>query len=162
MVSEEKIYIRNITPDDVESIYNLVDGSLTLRTYDKYLYRILSEYFTKTCLVAESDNEIVGFILCFISQDDPSILFIWQIFVRETYRGKLVTQKLNKQIRDVAREMGCTKLHFTIASDSKLGKSMKKLSSIPFNSVSLHGLFLKSTKSDNGEEKIDILYETII
>ncbi len=49
-----------------------------------YSYLMLCKYFSKTCIVAELDKKIVGFISAFFLPADPTVLFVWQVAVDKT------------------------------------------------------------------------------
>ena len=48
---------------DGESLWRLVRASKDLDTNSPYAYVMFCEYFRDTCLVAEEDGRIVGFIV---------------------------------------------------------------------------------------------------
>lgn len=92
------------------------------------------DYFADTCAVAEQDHEIAGFVTGFITPNDPRTLFIWQIAVAETVRGKGLATSL---VDFVLKQEVCshvTQLEMTISPSNKSSLS----------------LFQKITKNYNG------------
>ena len=52
-----------------------------------YCYLILCKSFSDTCVLAEQDNEVVGFVTAFRLPSSPGVVFVWQIGVAEGARG---------------------------------------------------------------------------
>ncbi len=61
-------------------------GNLDLNS--AYCYMMLCDYFKDTCLIAEADGELVGFVSAFQPPNKPDTLFIWQVAVAASERGK--------------------------------------------------------------------------
>jgi L-2,4-diaminobutyric acid acetyltransferase len=55
---------------------------------------MLCEYFSDTCVVAESDSRIAGFVTAYFPPGKPQTLFVWQIAVAEPYRGQGIAEGL--------------------------------------------------------------------
>jgi len=85
------ITYRSPNKEDATSIYNTAKAS-TLDLNSTYSYLMMASLFSDTCLVAEENNEIVGFVTGFIpvkrTDTFPSSFFVWQIAVRKNYRGR--------------------------------------------------------------------------
>lgn len=71
-------------------------ASATLDENSPYSYLMLAEYFADTCAVAvdPDDGELLGFATGFRLPADPSTLFIWQIAVSPSSRGRNVASTL--------------------------------------------------------------------
>jgi L-2,4-diaminobutyric acid acetyltransferase len=52
-----------------------------------YAYLLLAEYFSESCVLAESQGRPVGFVTGFRRPDEPETQFIWQIVVGPEARG---------------------------------------------------------------------------
>src|SRR5699024_3967105 len=63
-----------------------------------YSYLMWGKYFNKTSIVAERDHELIGFITGFLQPNTPNTLFIWQIAVDSTHRGKGLASALIKNL----------------------------------------------------------------
>src|SRR5690625_5236017 len=74
-----KQQIHYSTPDrtDGKNMWQLVQKT-TLDKNSVYKYIMFSSYFTDTCVVAKSDQELIGFITGFIPPDKPDTVFVWQ------------------------------------------------------------------------------------
>ncbi|VEF46286.1 diaminobutyric acid acetyltransferase [Bacillus freudenreichii] len=94
------VYFREPTADDGSEIYELVKSSKVLDVNSSYSYLMWGKYFNKTSIVAVVDRKIVGFISGFLQPTAPDTLFIWQVVVDRSQRGKgLATTLLIKLIK---------------------------------------------------------------
>jgi len=101
---ESSIYFRHPTLDDGLALYELVKACPPLDLNSSYLYFLQASHFAETCLVAEQDSEIVGFVSGYCRPDAEQDLFIWQVAVAPKVRGQglgkqLVTQLIAAQIK---------------------------------------------------------------
>ncbi|MBD3181909.1 GNAT family N-acetyltransferase [Candidatus Poribacteria bacterium] len=154
--------IRNMAPEDINSIRELVKDYPPLTAHENYVYRILAEYFSETCFVVEFEGELVGFASGFISQKDPSVFFIWQVCIDDSHRKKLIMRLIREHIKKVAKTMGCKKMQFTAMVGTDIGSSMSKLAKLPLTPVSGPKEFLRSVNEKTGKEEIELLYEVKI
>lgn len=53
-----------------------------------YAYLLFTQYFSDTCIVADAEGELVGFVLGFRPPDQQDTLFVWQITVDPSLRGR--------------------------------------------------------------------------
>ncbi|WP_244943850.1 diaminobutyrate acetyltransferase [Siminovitchia fortis] len=94
------IYFREPTADDGSEIFELVKKSKVLDVNSSYSYLMWGKYFNKTSIVAVADRKIVGFISGFLQPTAPDTLFVWQVVVDRSQRGKgLATTLLLKLIK---------------------------------------------------------------
>ena len=88
------IIFREPLVDDADSIWDMVNSNKPLDENSKYLYILLCHQFSKTCVVAESDSKIIGFLSGFISPKNPDTLFVWQVAVDSEFRNKGIAKEL--------------------------------------------------------------------
>lgn len=88
------IIFREPSISDADSIWNLVKNNKPLDENSKYLYVLLCHQFSKTCVVAESGSDIIGFLSGFISPKNPDTLFVWQAAVSDSFRNKGIAKEL--------------------------------------------------------------------
>lgn len=53
-----------------------------------YAYLMTVRFFGDTCVVAEHEGEVVGFVTAFHPPRQPDTVFVWQIGVAERMRGR--------------------------------------------------------------------------
>ncbi len=86
--------IRRPVLTDAAGIHQLVIESGALDGNSCYLYLLLCRDFSATCRVAELDGHIVGFVSAYHPPGRPGTLFIWQIAVKQTHRGRGLALRL--------------------------------------------------------------------
>ncbi|ENH96460.1 diaminobutyric acid acetyltransferase [Gracilibacillus halophilus YIM-C55.5] len=89
----EDVVLSHPTKEDGAGMWELVMES-TLDTNSPYKYILLSEYFQDTCVVAKQNNKVVGFITAFIPPQKPNTVFVWQVGVDASQRGKGIASKM--------------------------------------------------------------------
>ncbi|MGO2023648.1 MAG: diaminobutyrate acetyltransferase [Brachybacterium tyrofermentans] len=67
-------------------------GTLDLNT--SYAYLLLARDFARTSRIAVHDGAVVGFVIGYLRPTDPDCLFIWQIAVDESMRGRQVARRM--------------------------------------------------------------------
>ncbi|HKI61683.1 MAG TPA: diaminobutyrate acetyltransferase [Mariprofundaceae bacterium] len=88
------IAFRKPTVEDGPSIFDLVNRSKPLDVNSRYLYLLQCSHFANTCAVAESDGSVQAFISAYVRPDQPDTLFVWQVAVDSSLRGKGVASIL--------------------------------------------------------------------
>ncbi|WP_083713421.1 diaminobutyrate acetyltransferase [Brachybacterium sp. P6-10-X1] len=89
-------------------------GTLDLNT--SYAYLLMARDFAETSRVAVQDGAVVGFVLGYRRPLDPQCLFIWQIAVDSSMRGRRVAaQMLDALVSDLAE---VRTLETTITADN--------------------------------------------
>lgn len=92
------------TLQDGMALYHLIERCPPLDLNSSYLYFLQSSHFADSCMLAEYNGEILGFVSAYRRPDDLQNLFIWQVAVSPTARGKglakrLISELLAKQIQ---------------------------------------------------------------
>jgi len=100
--------------DDGIAIYKLIKQSPPLDLNSSYLYFLQATHFAETCVIAEQNGEVVGFVSGYFRPDKEDSLFVWQVAVSEKVRGQGVGKKLlyqlisNQASRPIVRDVCCT------------------------------------------------------
>jgi len=72
---------------DGAAIHHLVTQCPPLDCNSVYAYLLLCEHFSETCVVAERDGDIEGFVSAYVPPGRADVLFVWQVAVHENARG---------------------------------------------------------------------------
>lgn len=134
------LIFRKPTLNDGLAIYELIKSSPPLDLNSSYLYFLQASHFADTCVVAEQNGQIVGFVSAYLQPDKPTTLFVWQVAVAESQRGKglaksLLTALALQQPSDShITEMACTISPSNTASQS-LFRSFAKTHNLILNST---------------------------
>jgi len=89
-----KINYRKPVVSDARSICNLVKNNKPLDENSNYLYVLLCHKFSDTCVVAETDSKVIGFMTGFVPPKESQTLFVWQAAVDANYRNEGIAKNL--------------------------------------------------------------------
>jgi len=134
--------------EDGGRIHQLIQRAGTLDLNSAYLYFLLADHFRATCAVAESGNELIGFVTAYRKPDAPDCLFVWQIGVSAEARGHGVASSLLKELqsRDWFGEI--SRIELTISPDNPASQGLftrwaekldRKIETRPYMSAELLG-----------------------
>jgi|TARA_Y100000815_G_scaffold273356_1_gene304406 L-2,4-diaminobutyric acid acetyltransferase len=114
--------LRKPEATDGAAIWDLVRACKPLDENSMYANLIQADHFRDTCVLAELDDEVVGWISGhMIPQQDA--FFVWQVAVGEQARGLGLGKKMLKELisRDVARDACELKTTITKDNDASWG-----------------------------------------
>lgn len=106
------------TSEDGADVWDLIRKSGPLDENSMYCNLVQCEHFADTCVIAELDGVIVGWISAFIPPDDPDTLFVWQVAVGASARGRGVAKKMLTALFDRPACAKVTQLKTTITADN--------------------------------------------
>lgn len=90
---------------DGRSFHELAKASGTLDVNSVYHYLILCRHFGQTCVAAERQGNLAGFVTAYIPPTQPDTVFVWQVAVDETMRGqglgRAMLVSLHRRLRQV-------------------------------------------------------------
>lgn len=101
--------------EDGPAVWRLIKEAGTLDLNSPYSYLMLCDMFSDTCVIAEERGNIVGFVSAFLSPASPDTIFIWQIGVSQSQRGKGLGKRL---LRQVLKRKACADVRFLEATVS--------------------------------------------
>lgn len=126
---EEDLILRMPTQEDGKAIWLLIKETGVLDLNSSYSYLMWSKFFDETSVVVELNEQIVGFISGFIQPNDPNTLFIWQVAVDASQRGKGLASRMLQAIlhRKACRNIRC--LEATVSPSNQASQALfRKLS----------------------------------
>jgi len=86
------------------------------RTHSDYwLYATL---FSPTCPVAIIDDDVVGAVIAFRSQDLPHEVYVQDVVTHPEHRGKGVARTLLATVNEYAIQHACTRMYLTSEPDN--------------------------------------------
>lgn len=86
------------TVEDGQYIWQLVKNTGVLDLNSSYSYLLWAKYFSKTSIVVKLEQKVVGFISAFIAPEKEDTLFVWQVAVDESMRGKGLATRMLREI----------------------------------------------------------------
>ncbi|MDF1585276.1 diaminobutyrate acetyltransferase [Marinimicrococcus flavescens] len=99
-----EIVLRRPTAEDGEAVNALIGSSGALDENSLYCNLLQCTHFADTCRLAERDGEVVGWVSGYLPPAEPDTLFIWQVAVSASARGKGLAKRL---VTDLLRDAPC-------------------------------------------------------
>ncbi|HEY7774854.1 MAG TPA: diaminobutyrate acetyltransferase [Marinagarivorans sp.] len=99
-------------------VHDLIGQCPPLDPNSSYCNLLQCTHFADTCVAAERDGELVGFISGYCPPNKPNTLFVWQVAVSESARGCGLASQMLEQL--LARDE-CRGVHYietTITADN--------------------------------------------
>lgn len=115
----EPIKFRKPEPEDGAAIWALIQECSPLDENSMYCNLLQCDHFRDTCIVAEIDGEVAGWISGYLMPNDPETLFIWQVAVSETARGRGLGRKMLCALLDRPVCAGVDRIQTTITRDNE-------------------------------------------
>ncbi len=107
----ENLKIRNALEEDFVAIAELAEDCSPMATERKSIYHIFTKFFKSTSLVAElPSGKIAGFLLGFISQENPEEAYIHLLGIDSKVRRRGVGKALVEKFLDISTLKGCKKV----------------------------------------------------
>src|SRR3546814_4423027 len=73
---------------DASGIHRLISECPPLDLNSVYTYLLLSEHFSRACIVAGRGDTLDGFVSAYLPPERPGTLFVWQVAVHARARGQ--------------------------------------------------------------------------
>lgn len=118
------ITFRPPSKDDGKSIHQLIRDSKTLDLNSAYLYFLLADHFSDTCVVAEQGDKLVGFASAYRLPASPRTLFVWQIGVDASARGQGVASRMLQELEKRPFFGDIEEIQLTISPSNKASRAL--------------------------------------
>ena len=116
--AEARLTLRKPERADGAGIWALIAACRPLDENSMYCNLIQCDHFRDTCVVAELDGEIAGWVSAYLMPDDPETLFVWQVAVSEKARGRGLGTRMLDHIIDREMCKDVTRIQTTITLDN--------------------------------------------
>lgn len=118
------ITIRQAESTDGGKMQLLAEQCPPLDLNSKYCYLLMSTHFSQTSTVAVDGDELVGFQTGYFKPQQPEVLFIWQIAVGSTGRGRGLAKRM---IRDLLARFPRGRVSFLEQTVTKSNEASRAL-----------------------------------
>lgn len=109
-----KIILRPPSLTDGLAIHQLIAECPPLDTNSSYCNFLQAGHFAATSVVAEADDQVMGFISGYRIPTAPDTLFVWQVAVSEQARGQGLASKMLLNLLTRPGNEDINRLHTTI------------------------------------------------
>lgn len=158
--------IRNVVEEDFLAISNIAEKCSPMTTERNSIYHTFTKFFKNTSLVLEDiDNKsIKGFLLGFISQDNPQNAYIHLLCLDKSLRGNGIGMSIVDHFISLVYAMGSKKVSLICKPYNQT--AIKFYKKIGFNSessdktVEIDDLHVYKDYDGPGEDKI-VFYKLI-
>ncbi|MGH3822296.1 MAG: GNAT family N-acetyltransferase [Pseudonocardiaceae bacterium] len=100
----------------VEQLISRGGPYVRLRTSSDYW--LYSELFSSTCPVAVENDQVIGVVIAFRSQDKPEDVYIQDVMTHPDHRRQGIARTLLDAVRERAVTWGCERLYLTSEPDN--------------------------------------------
>lgn len=146
--------LRKPAAEDGANIWRLVRACKPLDENSMYCNLVQCDHFRDTCIVAEMDGEIVGWVSGYKLPDDPETLFVWQVAVSDTARGTGLGTLMLRGLLSRENCKGVTRVQTTITRDNGASWALfRKFTELSAGELSSAPYFSK-------DEHFDTLHDT--
>lgn len=122
----DQIIFRNPTVSDGAGMWTLVKETGALDPNSAYMYLLLAKDFSDTCIVAEKDGKIIGFVSGYRPPARPDSVFLWQVGVHPSMHGQGLGKRLVAAFLNSRGAKDATLLEATIAPSNRASQSLFK------------------------------------
>ena len=105
-----ELHIRNLAVEDYEHVTAVVDEWWGGRPVRSLLPRLFFEHFSSTSFAVGTPADLMGFLVGFVSQSQPSTAYIHFVGVNPNTRSQGLGRKLYERFFQAAGASGCTQV----------------------------------------------------
>ncbi len=119
-----EIICREPQRPDGGALHRLVGENRGLDVNSAYLYCLLAEHFRGTCVVAEYDETLCGFVSAYRLPHANDRLFIWQVGVSPAVRGKGIAFSMLNTLEQRPFFKDISEIQMTITPSNKASQAL--------------------------------------
>lgn len=113
------ITLRAPRREDGQHIHALIQACPPLDVNSAYVYLLLCEHFSQTCVIAHDDAGLcVGFVSAYVPPGRSDVLFVWQVAVHERARGQALAQRMIAALLERPVLQGVNWMETTVGPDN--------------------------------------------
>lgn len=120
----ERVRFRAASPEDGAALHTLVERGGVLELNTAYSYVLMCDHFGSTTVVAEHDDEIVGFVTAYRPPSHPDTVFVWQIGVDPRMRGRGVARGI---LQALVKRPACRGVRYLEATVTPTNMASRRL-----------------------------------
>ena len=112
------IRLRRPSKSDGAAVWRLIARCKPLDENSMYFNLVQCDHFAQTCVLAEKDGEVVGWVSGHIPPDNDATIFVWQVAVCESARGIGLGGRMLSALLERSVCENVTRMETTITRDN--------------------------------------------
>ncbi|MGB0465899.1 MAG: diaminobutyrate acetyltransferase [Pontibacterium sp.] len=120
------VILRKPTATDGLSVHQLITRTPELDGNSSYCNLLQCSHFSDTCIIAEKQGDVLGFISGYLKPQNPKTLFIWQVAVSSDARGCGLASQMLQQLLAREESAAVTHLETTITETNQASWALFK------------------------------------
>jgi diaminobutyrate-2-oxoglutarate transaminase len=155
---QDDVILRTPHVDDGAQIWELVDR-MDLDSNSPYAYLLVSRHLAPTSVVAEHQGKVVGFVSGYRPPRNPDVLFVWQVGVDSSMRGRSIAKKMILHILDRDTCEGVRWIESTVTPQNKPSQRLfRSIARTLDTEIAVSPYFTRDVFPDAEEHKEEELY----
>ncbi|NDI36241.1 GNAT family N-acetyltransferase [Chengkuizengella sediminis] len=148
--------IRSLKPTDYEIISPLIDEWWGGRKMRHLLPKLFFNHFNQTSFIVEKDEEIIGFLIGFLSQTFSDKAYIHFVGVHPEYRKCNVGKQLYNVFFDIAKHYDRNTVHCLTSPVNKTSISFhqKMGFNIEEGNIEIEGVSIHTNYDGTGQDRV--------
>lgn len=145
-----QLVFRQPTAEDGFPLNQLVAASPPLDPNSIYCNLLQCTHFAATSVAVEEDGRLVGFISAHIPPEKPDTIFVWQVVVDKSQRGRGLAKKM---MHEIVKRPACADVHYlesTITPDNEASWALFRSFARDVGAELNHAIWFEKDKHFNG------------
>lgn len=106
-------------------LHDLIAACPPLDLNSRYAYLLVCEHFAETSVIVEQEGAIVGAVTAYIPPNQPDTLFVWQVAVAETMRGRKLASRMLEHLLTHCVKTRCLRwMEATISPSNEASRNL--------------------------------------
>ncbi|MBB3064765.1 diaminobutyrate acetyltransferase [Limibacillus halophilus] len=121
---QSQIVLRSPTAGDGAAVNDLIERCAPLDENSIYCNLLQCSHFNETCVLAEAEDKVLGFVSGYLLPRDDETLFIWQVAVDKRARGRKLAQSMILELLHRPACLNVSGLQTTITPTNKASQAL--------------------------------------
>jgi len=148
---------RHPVSDDGKRVWDLIASCPPLDQNSLYCNLLQCSHFASTCMIAERDGDLVGWISGYRPPEEPDTLFVWQVAVSENARGLGLAKKMIGALLASDGARGVKRIKTTITESNAASWAMFKGAAKALDAPIAHESFFDRERHFGGRHDTEFL-----
>jgi L-2,4-diaminobutyric acid acetyltransferase len=157
-ITQQRWDFRTPTRLDGKAIHELIAQCPPLDENSAYCNFLQSSHFQNTCVLAEQDEQVVGFVSAYCKPDKLNEIFVWQVAVHPNARGIGLASEMLDELLAKDELQQVEYLETTITEDNQGSWSLFKKLDRAQGGKGTISIFLDEKRHFEGEHDTEYLY----